>query len=208
MPERHPAQRTSDAEREAAVAHLREATAEGRLTLDEFSQRMEAAYAARTAGELERLTTDLPAPAIQPTRASRRPRHFTIAVFGGVDRKGRWRSARSHWVVSVFGGSDLDFREASLEGGQATIYILDFFGGTDLYVPEGVDVDFNGIGILGGADEHGRDLPPHPGAPLLRVRALSLFGGTDLWRVPSGATGRRKELRRAARAAERDRPRS
>lgn len=200
-----PALRASDADREAAVAHLREATAEGRLTLDEFSQRMEAAYAARTAGELEQLTTDLPAHGARTPVSTRRPRRFTISVFGGVDRKGRWRSARSHWVVSFFGGSDLDFRDATLERGEATVYVLDLFGGTDLYVPEGVDVDFNGIGIFGGADEHGRDPPPLPGAPVLHVRAFSLFGGTDLWRVPAGADGKRKELRRAARAAERTR---
>jgi hypothetical protein len=56
----------------------------------------------------------------------------------------------------------------------------------------------------GGSTEHGRDVPPRAGAPILRVRAFSLFGGTDLWRVPADAKGRRKELRRAAREAERE----
>jgi hypothetical protein len=81
--------------------------------------------------------------------------------------------------------------------------VLDLFGGTDVYVPEGVEVDFRGFGLFGGADEHGADPPTRPGAPFLRVWALALFGGTDLWRVPAGATGRRRDLRRAARAAER-----
>jgi len=196
--------RASDAEREQAVVRLREATAEGRLTLDEFSQRVESAYAAKTNDELERLTGDLPAAAAATPAMRRRPRRFTVAIFGGVDRKGRWRAARTHWVFSIFGGSDLDFREASLEGGEGTVYVLDLFGGTDLYVPDGVDVDFNAFALFGGADEHGRDVPPRPGAPVLRVRALALFGGTDLWRVPAGAKGKRKELRRAARAAERE----
>ena len=199
-----PAIRASDAEREQAVTRLREASAEGRLTLEEFSQRVEAAYAAKTHEELERLTEDVPAaaaPAELP-EVRRRPKQFTIAIFGGSDRKGRWRVARRHWVVSLFGGSDLDLREASLEGGEATIWVLDICGGTDLYVPEGIEVDFSGFGIFGGADEHGRDLPTRPGAPVLHVRALSVFGGTDLWRVPAGAKGKRKELRRAARAAE------
>ncbi len=195
--------RASDAEREQAVAQLREATAEGRLTLDELSQRLDVAYAAKTHEELERLTADLPATAQLPA-ARRQPRRFTVAIFGGSDRKGRWRVARRHWVISLFGGSDLDLREASLEAGEGTIYVLDLFGGTDLYVPEGIEVDFSGFGIFGGADEHGRDLPARVGAPLLHVKALALFGGTDLWRVPAGAKGKRKELRRAARAAERD----
>lgn len=199
-----PAIRASDAEREQAVARLREASAQGRLTLEEFSQRVEGAYAAKTHEELERLTEDVPAVPAEPPEVRRQPRQFTIAVFGGSDRKGRWRVARRHWVVSLFGGSDLDLREASLEGGEATIYVLDLFGGTDLYVPEGIEVDFSGFGIFGGADEHGRDLPTRPSAPVLHVRALSVFGGTDLWRVPAGAKGKRKELRRAARAAEQE----
>jgi hypothetical protein len=197
-----PVVRASDAERERTVSVLRDATAEGRLTLEEFSQRVEKAYAAKTHDELEPLTHDLPATASEVPAPSRRTRGFTVSIFGGSDRKGRWRVARRHWVVTVFGGSDLDLRDASLEGGEATIVVVDLFGGTDLYVPEGIDVDFTGFGIFGGADEHGRDDPARPGAPVLHVRAFSMFGGTDLWRIPAGATGKRKQLRRAARAAE------
>jgi len=198
-----PVVRASDAEREQTVAQLRDATAEGRLTLDEFSQRVEEAYAAKTQDALDSLTGDLPATAAAVPESRRRPRSFTISIFGGIDRKGRWRVARHHWVVSIFGGSDLDLRQASLEGGEATISIVDPFGGTDVYVPDGIDVDFNGFGLFGGADEHGGDLPTRPGSPLLRVRAFSMFGGTDVWRIPRGAKGTRRELRRAARAAER-----
>lgn len=199
-----PAVRASDAEREQTVAQLRDAAAEGRLTLDEFSQRVETAYEAKTHDALESLTADLPAPTAAAPASRRRPRSFTVSIFGGITRKGRWRVARRHWVVSMFGGSDLDLREASLEGREATISIVDVFGGTDVYVPDGIEVDFNGFGIFGGADEHGGDLPARAGAPLLRVRAFSLFGGTDVWHVPRGASGTRKELRRAARRAERE----
>jgi hypothetical protein len=197
--------RASDAEREQAVVRLREATAEGRLTLEEFSERVESAYAAKTNDELQRLVDDLPAAATATPRSGRRPRRFTVSIFGGTERKGRWRTADMHWVFSVFGGSDLDFREASLDGGEANVFVFDLFGGTDLYVPDGIDVDFDGFALFGGHGEHGSDQPPRPGAPVLKIRAVSLFGGTDLWRVPPGAKGRRKELRSAARAAELER---
>jgi len=52
--------RASDADREVVVDTLREAYMAGRLTLDEFDERMSAAYAGRTWGELRQLTTDLP----------------------------------------------------------------------------------------------------------------------------------------------------
>jgi Domain of unknown function (DUF1707) len=52
--------RASDQERESVVDVLRDAYTDGRLTLDEFEQRMSAAYAAKTWPELRELTGDLP----------------------------------------------------------------------------------------------------------------------------------------------------
>jgi class 3 adenylate cyclase len=69
--------RVSDAERERAVALLRMHHAEGRLTLDEFTERVEEAYRARTNADLDRTLRELPREAVvppdrQPPR--RRPR--------------------------------------------------------------------------------------------------------------------------------------
>jgi Domain of unknown function (DUF1707) len=55
-----PSIRASDADRERVVEILRQHTAEGRITADEFDERMTAAYSARTMGALAELTTDLP----------------------------------------------------------------------------------------------------------------------------------------------------
>ncbi len=55
--------RASDRERESVVDVLRDAYTDGRLTLDEFTERMSAAYAAKTWTELRELTGDLP---VQP----------------------------------------------------------------------------------------------------------------------------------------------
>lgn len=55
-----PAVLASDAERENMVEQLREATAEGRLTLEELAERSEAAYLARTRAELLSVGEDLP----------------------------------------------------------------------------------------------------------------------------------------------------
>jgi hypothetical protein len=52
--------RVGDAEREAVAAQLREHYAVGRLTMDEFQARLDAAYSAVTAGGLSRVTADLP----------------------------------------------------------------------------------------------------------------------------------------------------
>jgi hypothetical protein len=52
--------RASDADRERIAERLRQATAEGRLQPDELEDRLEAAFAARTYGELDALVADLP----------------------------------------------------------------------------------------------------------------------------------------------------
>jgi hypothetical protein len=52
--------RVGDAEREAVAAELREHYAQGRLSMEDFTQRLDAAYAARTRGDLDKLISDLP----------------------------------------------------------------------------------------------------------------------------------------------------
>jgi hypothetical protein len=67
-----PDHRASDAEREATAERLRVAGGDGRLEPDELEQRLEAAYSAKTVGDLATLTRDLPAlpaaPAAVPDR--------------------------------------------------------------------------------------------------------------------------------------------
>jgi hypothetical protein len=52
--------RIGDADREAAAASLRENYAQGRLSLEEFNQRLDAAFGATTQGQLDQVTGDLP----------------------------------------------------------------------------------------------------------------------------------------------------
>lgn len=65
--------RIADADREAAVASLGEHYAVGRLTKEEYDERCEAAWAARTGADLRPIFGDLPGPHRQPPAAPRRP---------------------------------------------------------------------------------------------------------------------------------------
>jgi len=73
-----PAQmRAADAEREQLAEELREHMLAGRITAEEFEQRLEGAYAASTRGELEALKTDLPmSPAVLERELARRRRRL------------------------------------------------------------------------------------------------------------------------------------
>jgi hypothetical protein len=52
--------RASDADRDRAASLLREHHAAGRLTAEEFSERLDRAFGAKTVGEIDRLLGDLP----------------------------------------------------------------------------------------------------------------------------------------------------
>src|SRR4051794_26036918 len=97
--------RASDAEREEIVGRLNMAVGEGRLTLDEFSQRLGGAYGATTRAELVPLVADLPQSHVA-TPSSRREWHVT--PIGGMRRRGAWRVAPATIAVTLIGGADLD----------------------------------------------------------------------------------------------------
>lgn len=176
-----PALRASDADREHTVLMLREHAAQGRLTLEEFTDRMSSAYLATTTDELERLARDLPS---VPVASRRRPTRFLLSVFGSTEREGRIRVRRRVGCLMAFGNIDLDLRQATLEGDVITIVALGMFGAIDVYVPEGVEVDLHGFALGGHKRARGNDPPPQPGTPLVRVFAISVFAGIDVWRVP------------------------
>ena len=72
----NPGMRAASADRERAVDVLKAGFAEGRLTQEEYNERVGRAYAARTYGELTALTADLPAgavPAVWPVSVYQPP---------------------------------------------------------------------------------------------------------------------------------------
>lgn len=72
--------RASDADREQAAERLRQAATEGRLHDDELEERVGAALAARTYGELDTLVADLPPAAVDRRRPAGPVGHRSIAA--------------------------------------------------------------------------------------------------------------------------------
>jgi hypothetical protein len=194
--------RVSDTDRERAVQALREHLVEGRLTLDEFTQRVEAAIRAGTIDELAETTEALPA--ARPS-ARRRTSRITAGLFAHIVRRGRLRLPRRAFVVSGLADVDLDLRGAEITSGRTSIIVLVLLGNVDLYVPEGISVDVTGLNVFGHRREWGRD-PSQPDAPVLRVRVVALFGTVDVWRVPTEVKGNYGEIIDALRQAQRELP--
>lgn len=179
--------RASDAEREATMARLRDAAAEGRLTLDELAARVEAADGALTRADLASLVADLPAASapgheLEPAPPTRR----LYGILGGDTLSGPVRLGAECRVINVMGGADLDLTDAVLAEGELTIHVFSLWGGSNIHVPDGVHVEHHGIGILGWDEveppAEGRE--PPPGAPVVRVRSVSIMAGTDIKRGP------------------------
>ena len=74
--------RASDDDRERTVSLLREHHAAGRLTLDEFNERLDKAYAAKTLGELDELMSDLPAIDLYRLPDASLPPHYRRQIPG------------------------------------------------------------------------------------------------------------------------------
>lgn len=187
--------RASDDDRDRSVVELRDHLLAGRLTLDEFTQRVEAAIAAKTHHDLVVLRSDLPVVQVTGAVQRRKPIRLSVGLFSHIVRRGRLRLTRRTFAVAAFADIDLDLREAEIEGLRTSVTAFIGFGNIDIYVPEGVAADVGGIAIFGHRREWGRDIV-RPGAPYIHVRAFSVFGTVDIWRVPPEARGGYGEITR------------
>jgi hypothetical protein len=174
-----PEVRASDAEREAAAARLRDAAADGRLTFEELTERLDRAYAARTRAELEEVTRDLPAAAAveapEPPANTRRGRRWVVSLLSNTARRGRWQVGEQTNTITLMGNSTIDLRDAILTGPNVRIAVLCAMGNVHLIVPDGVDVDLAVIALMGNRIDRRRG-KPHPNAPLVRVEGVVLMG--------------------------------
>jgi hypothetical protein len=142
-PASSPDLRASDADRDRVIDVLRAATADGRLTADEFNERMEAALSSRTFRELAPLTADLgsppvsrapePAPAEEVMRIDQRG--------GSVQRTGRWVVPRRLELQPSWSDVTIDFTEAVIRHDTLHIDMKMRGGSLILVVGPGIVVD-------------------------------------------------------------------
>ncbi|MEU6772840.1 DUF1707 domain-containing protein [Streptomyces sp. NPDC046759] len=218
-----PELRASDADRERVAEVLRDALAEGRLDMEEFEERLEALYKARTYGELAPLTRDLPTAG---TAASPAAVSFTkepapggswagrivggqgsstgaVAIMSGFQRKGHWTVPKQFNCFAFWGGGEIDLREADFADREVEINCVAIMGGVQVIVPPGVEVVVRGIGIMGGFDHPRDDGSPEPGAPRVIIGGVAFWGGVDVTRKVTRAEQQRLTERRRQEKLER-----
>ncbi|MFB6613416.1 DUF1707 domain-containing protein [Streptomyces sp. NPDC056367] len=210
-----PELRASDADRERVVERLRDGLAEGRLDMEEFEERLEAAYKSRTYAELEPLTRDLPAVGAAAGPAAPAPyaapgsggsawpariggtgtSTTAVAIMSGFQRKGRWTVPARFDAVAFWGGGELDLREADFAQREVVINCIAVMGGIQVIVPPGVAVDLRGIGIMGGFDQRLGADPVDPDAPRVIVTGFAFWGGVDVRVKPPKTPKAQKRLK-------------
>ncbi|MFI7633551.1 DUF1707 domain-containing protein [Nonomuraea sp. NPDC049400] len=171
--------RASDAEREAVVEQLRVASVEGRLTLAELTDRTEAAYTATTHAELALLIQDLPSgamPAPAPVHREGRKRRWFVGVMGDTKRRGTWRIDQELGAVAVMGDVLLDLREAEVRTDTVDITAVSVMGDVKIIVPDGVNVDLDGMAIMGNKKVDVLEAAPGMNVPVVRVHAYAVMG--------------------------------
>ncbi|WP_328337318.1 DUF1707 domain-containing protein [Streptomyces violaceus] len=187
-----PEVRASHADRDRIVDVLRVAAGDGRLTMEELDERLEAALSARTVGELAVLTADLPEVVGEtPVEAEDVVR---IEQQGASTRRGdAWVVPRRLEIRSSFGEVTLDFTDAVIT--QDTLHLDLQMGGSalKLVTRPGVVVDTGSL-VLNYSKIKARRAGAAADAPVvLRVRITGEISfGQVVVRRPWRGFGRRK----------------
>ncbi|NEB04885.1 DUF1707 domain-containing protein [Streptomyces sp. SID13726] len=223
MTDELPELRASDADRERVAEVLRDALAEGRLDMEEFEERLEATYRARTYGELTPITRDLPVGQVVAPKVDmvKRPEQdgswpsrivggegsstWAVAIMSGFQRRGRWTVPRRFNCFAFWGGGEIDLRDANFADGEVEINCVAIMGGVQVIVPPGVEVVVRGIGIMGGFDHREEGVQGDPGAPRVVVTGFAFWGGVGVERkLTKAARQRLREERRQQRLERRE----
>ena len=162
----------SDADRDIALALLREASVDGRLTLEDLAERAELVHAARTRDDVAAATAGLET-AAAPAPVEEVVKHR--ALLSSFAREGRWRLSRQSRFSAVFGSVRLDLRDAVLPGPEVEIEAKAVFGSVEVMVPEGVVVEVSGGGALSSQEVRIQGATPE-GAPVIRIHHRGVCG--------------------------------
>lgn len=194
-PDRPPL-RIGDADRERVAELLREAAAQGRISLGELDGRLEQTWAARTYAELEPITADLPdhaAASAGSTLPAGRPggrvvpgdrQQRAVAVFGVLDRSGHWVVPERLEVRVVMGSGTLDLRAASFAAREVVLDVNAVMGACEIIVDPTVRVILEGSGVMGSFAAAATTTKPEfsEDSPVVRVRGTAFWGNVTVYR--------------------------
>ncbi|ORM30211.1 hypothetical protein BFL43_19385 [Williamsia sp. 1135] len=186
--------RASDSDRDFVHQILSSAMSQGHLSPVEYEERAGKAVAAKTFGELDSLTDDLPVNQLTTAAVatSRRVNQASagvevitsrVAVMSGSELKGRVAVGEHLNAFALMGGVEIDLRDAEFTSDQLTIRANAIMGGIEIVVPHDATVRITGMGIMGGfSGSRNAEGKGVPGAPTITVSGLAIMGGVEVVR--------------------------
>ncbi|SEG61734.1 protein of unknown function [Nonomuraea solani] len=163
----------SDADRERITARLRSAHGDGRLTFEEFEQRLSGVLGARTFGEADPYVADLPG---GPVAAPVHDRLDLRASASTLKRRGPWVVPRLLRVTNRPGPVKLDFTDAVIPHRVVEIELDVTAGSTTLILPPTASVTIDDVELIA-SPARVKDLPATPGPGVhFVVRGRQRFG--------------------------------
>ena len=161
-----------------------------KLSREAFERRLDQAYEAQDNASLVALAEDLEN--FQDSNYTQRKDHILYAeskesestrwcinIFSGTQSNHEEIVPATIRIINIFGGAELDYSLARFSAAQTNIKVVCIFGGAEIHVPEGVKIRTRVIPLFGGCHNRGEPVND-PGAPLVIVTGLALFGGISI----------------------------
>ncbi len=194
--EQQPDLRAADADLDRTAARLGGAMAVGQLTSTEYAERLDAAYAARTLGELAPLTRDLPDGDVPAADVGTAGRAEVAARFSKVIRSGRWVAGRHTRLTVRFGALIINLAEAVLPGREVTIEVDAFCGKLIIIAPAAAQVIDEGGALFAKRAVYGRGTAEDADGPVIRLVGDARFSKVVVYRRGQDPTNVWEHLQR------------
>jgi len=166
----------------------------GELSYEAFERRLDQAMELQCHRSLVELAEDLPLTVdkafVESKKQDLAPNivsgdtedvEYMINVFSGNTRSGAWTVPKEIRSFSLFSGCDIDLTDAKFTQTELRIKVFSLFSGSNIYIPENVNVVSKAFCIFGGIDyQTATQVNPHIVTPTITIEGLCIFSGIDI----------------------------
>jgi hypothetical protein len=103
----------------------------------------------------------------------------SFALMAGIERTNRSSAFRGGHLSAIMGGVELDLSSAELAPGGAVLEIFAMWGGIEIKVPEGWQIDLRVFPLMGGVEDRSRP-DGRPDGPRLTIRGVVVMAGGEV----------------------------
>jgi hypothetical protein len=166
----------------------------GELSYEAFERRLDEAMESQCNKALVALTEDLPLTVdkafVENKKEGLAPNvisgdtddvEYMVNIFSGNKRGGVWTVPKEIRALSIFSGCDIDLTDARFTQNELRIKTFSLFSGSDIYIPDNVNVVSKAFCIFGGVDyQIATQVHPNVTTPTIIIEGICIFSGIDI----------------------------